>query len=86
MMWAKIKKEIKGTQYNSVDELYNAISDAWENIPEDYIINLVGSFNARFRTVINLRGESLNGHWRDVHSLHHPVFGPMTEQEASQYN
>jgi hypothetical protein len=73
-LWAKIKDMIPLDNIRTQQELDNAIITIWNSIDVDTINNLVWSFPARIQTCLNLNGNCLNGHWKQVHQLHHPSY------------
>jgi hypothetical protein len=62
---------LKGRTFQSDDELFAAIEIAWNEIPEDEIDKLVGSFRARCQVCVEIEGECFNGHWRKGYQIHH---------------
>jgi hypothetical protein len=62
MVWALIKRKLKGLRFANADALFAAIFQVWEEILQDVIDNLCGSFSARCQVCIELSGSSLNGH------------------------
>jgi hypothetical protein len=73
MVWAIIKKKIKGKKFANVGELFMGVEEEWNRIPQETIDSLVGSFEARCRVCIEQNGGPLNGHWDRVHELHHQL-------------
>jgi hypothetical protein len=71
MIWSIIKRKLKEKQYKCDYDLFAAIEEMWYEILRNEIDHLVGSFRARCQVCVELRRESLNGHWRRVHQLHH---------------
>jgi hypothetical protein len=68
-MWALVKKLLRGRRFATKDELFNAMSEAWDSIPMDWINKLCRSFRARCTVCIELDGHSLNGHWGRVKAV-----------------
>jgi hypothetical protein len=71
MVWSIIKRNLRGRKFADKEELFKAAQDEWKKIPGHVIRNLVGSFLARCEMCVKLNGACLNGHWREVHRLHH---------------
>jgi hypothetical protein len=65
-MWALTKEPVKGMRFNDEDELFAAVSQAWDSIPINIVNGLVNSFRARCRVCVELGGGCLNRHWRRV--------------------
>jgi hypothetical protein len=63
--------KLKGRRFQNADELFLAVQEAWDTIPEIEIDKLVGTFRARCQVCVELGGARLNGHWRRVHEIHH---------------
>jgi hypothetical protein len=82
MMWAIVKRRLRGRRFRNADELFAAIKAEWEAIPQATIDNLCSSFKARCQVCKNLGGECLNGHWKEVHRLHHSVDPDNTPEEV----
>jgi hypothetical protein len=70
-LWSKLKDMLPLENITTQAELDNAIRAAWDSIDLETINNFIGSFPARLQTCIGLGGKCLNGHWREVHQLHH---------------
>jgi transposase len=70
-MWAIIKKKLTGRRFSNPNELFASTVQAWREIPQEQIDRLCSSFKARCQVCLNHRGQSLNGHWSEVHRLHH---------------
>jgi hypothetical protein len=68
-MWAISKELVKGRKFTDEDELFTAISEAWDSIPIDVVNRLVNSFRARCRVCLELNGGCLNRHWQRVSKL-----------------
>jgi hypothetical protein len=71
-IWAYLKKRLKGRLFTTADELFAALEAEWNAIPNVLIDKFWSSFPARCQVCANLGGECLNGHWKEVHALHHP--------------
>jgi hypothetical protein len=71
-IWALIKRKLRGRVFSSREELFAAISEEWNNIPNDVIENYWSSFRARCVVCARLNGACLNTHWGEVHREHHP--------------
>ena len=56
-LWLILKKEmyVAGKQYNSIDELWNAITNAARNVSKDSIKALTSSVDCRLLSVIKKR-------------------------------
>ena len=70
MVWAIIKKKLKGKMFSTRHELYEAVKEQWNAIPCNVIDNLLTSFRARLTICAKLNGECLNGFWDEVHKEH----------------
>jgi hypothetical protein len=70
-IWAYIKKMLKRKAFKTADELFAEISEVWVAIPDEIIQNFHSSFWARCLVCQQHDGHSLNGHWKEVHDLHH---------------
>ena len=57
-IWRKLSSEIykEGRQYDTVNDLKNAIMSAWGNLNEDYLTKLISSMKNRVFEVINKNG------------------------------
>lgn len=57
-VWGKLSNEIykEGRQYDTVNDLKNAIMSAWGNLNEDYLTELISSMKNRVFEVINKNG------------------------------
>jgi hypothetical protein len=75
-MWAAIKRKLKGRKFRNEDELFQAIAQAWADIPQGEIDNLCSSVRARCQFCAQYGGQSLNGHWTEVHRVHHESGAP----------
>jgi hypothetical protein len=71
LVWALIKRKLKILRFANADPFFTAIFQVWDEILQDMIDNLCGSFPARCQVCVELSGSSLNGHWREVHRVHH---------------
>lgn len=69
-VWGYIKQRLQGVKFTSVDQLFNAIEAEWNSIPDQILHNFYSSFIARCAICSQNNGESLNGHWTDVHHVH----------------
>lgn len=69
-VWAYIKKRLAGRKFTSKEELFKAISQEWNLIPDAKLHSYYQSFWARCRICKNSNGESLNGKWKDVKKEH----------------
>jgi hypothetical protein len=72
-VWAYIKRKLKGRRFANADELFAALSQEWEAIPQEMIDDFCSSFRARCQVCVNHGGQSLNRHWGEVHAIHHPI-------------
>jgi hypothetical protein len=64
--WPILKRAIRGRRFANPDDLFAALSTAW-----DVIQNVLSSMPARCIVCVAHDGESLNGRWREVHPVHH---------------
>ena len=65
-LWNYLKRKLVGVQFESKEELYEKLSEEWENIPSEIIENHYSSFIARCSVCIDNNGNCLNGHWNEV--------------------
>jgi hypothetical protein len=70
-IWAYLKKKLKGKNFQTADQLFAALSQEWQRIPDAKISKYYTAFRARCTVCAAHGGESLNGHWKEVHALHH---------------
>ena len=63
-LWSIIKQEVyvAGKQYNSKDELWNAVKDTANNVSKDIIRNLTCSVDNRLLSLVQKEGGYIN-HW-----------------------
>lgn len=69
-VWAYIKKKFGGHHFKSKEELFNAIANIWDNIPNEKLHSYYSSFWARCYIFKETNGESLNGKWHDIKEIH----------------
>jgi hypothetical protein len=81
--WTPLKAPLKGKSFRDADELFDELSHSWDEISPEFIRNTYESFPARLQVCIDLSGLSLNGHWADVHRIHHRN-EPTVEEEAQE--
>jgi hypothetical protein len=57
-MWGMMVKSVyaDGRQYNSIEALQEAVFEAWENISENYIADIIDSMKERIFNVIFAHG------------------------------
>ena len=58
-MWAIIKRNVEIRQPKNIVELDRFMVEEWNNIPQNVIINLIGSMNERCQLVIDNNGERI---------------------------
>jgi hypothetical protein len=80
-MWAIIKKQLKGMRFSDKDELFEAISAAWDSIDTNVVNDLVKSFRARCRVCVELNSASLNAHWKRVAEVGDELANPRPATE-----
>jgi hypothetical protein len=73
MLWDNLDGRIRGEHYDDDKRLFADLELLWNWITPHEIMALTSSFRARCEVVIRIGGESLNGHWNEVHALHHPL-------------
>jgi len=58
-MWAEVSRTVYegGRQYNSVSALSTAVFDAWDQISDNYIVDLCDSMKKRVYNVIRNHGK-----------------------------
>jgi hypothetical protein len=66
-----LKRALIGWRFNSQRVFFDAIEIAWWEIDQRALDHLVSSFRARCKVCLKLGGANLNGHWMEVHLLHH---------------
>ena len=69
-VWGYIKKRLEGKKFDNVDQLFNAIKNEWDAIPNEIIHNFYSSFIARCQVCLQNNGQSLNGNWTEVNHVH----------------
>ena len=69
-LWDYLKQRIKGRNFTSGEELFDALFHEWNSIPDEVIHNCYSSFKARCEVCVKINGQCLNGHWTDMHSYH----------------
>jgi hypothetical protein len=67
-MWKIVNGKLRGQQFLGDDDVFVAISDAWNAIEMTIVDNLCQSFLRRCKVCFDLGGESLNRPWREVHN------------------
>jgi hypothetical protein len=58
--------------FTSPEELFAFLAEEWLEIPNEVIERFWSSFHARLQVCAAHKGECLNGHWKEVHRVHHP--------------
>lgn len=56
--------------FKTREQLFYALSHAWNEIPNDTINRYYSSFLARYKVCSSINGESLNSHWKKVNKIH----------------
>lgn len=69
-LWEYLKNRIAGVKFTDADQLFQRLQTEWARIPDSVIHNAYSSFLARCQVCVNIGGENLNGHWKEVHKLH----------------
>jgi hypothetical protein len=67
-----LKMKTIGIVFTNPDVLFVFLSEEWSKILSEIIERFWGSLHARFQVCAAHRGACLNGHWKEVHRLHHP--------------
>jgi hypothetical protein len=86
-VWAILKRGMATQDSGTVDELWEEVRKAWNNIPFGEINHLVESFDSRIQGAKVLHGESLNSHGSvrqmlaDGHTLEE-ISGLWAEEKA----
>ncbi len=57
-LWSYLDYQLKGRTPNNAQELFQILYEAWLNLPQDYLQNLVSSMKRRCEAVISVRGRS----------------------------
>ena len=55
-IWAHMKTQIRGKNFNSKEELKKDITRVWNNIPKDLIVKVVNSVPKRVVEVVKSKG------------------------------
>jgi transposase len=61
-LWAIMKEEVGAQEYETVDELKEAIEEAWDRIPQETIDILADSFPDRLLAILGANG----GHFESI--------------------
>ena len=69
-IWDYLKMKLANMTFKSKEELFYALSHAWNEIPNNTINNYYTSFLARCTVCSRINGESLNGHRKQVKEIH----------------
>ena len=59
-LWAIVKRNVEKRMPKNIDELEQFMSEEWGNIPENVLVNLVGSMSRRCDLIIQGNGERIN--------------------------
>jgi hypothetical protein len=54
-LWNEVGRRVRRPE--SIDQLQRALTDEWNNIPQAFVMRLIGSMRRRCLAVINARGE-----------------------------
>jgi hypothetical protein len=68
-------------RFSDKDELFEAISAAWDSIDTNVVHDLMKSFRARCRVCVELNGASLNPHWKRVAEVGDELANPRPATE-----
>jgi hypothetical protein len=55
-LWGKVKQGLRGQKFKKPDDLFNALSHQWSQIPNTYLEKLVESMPSRCKAVVNTKG------------------------------
>ena len=55
-LWMMVKQKLAGKRFDSKNELWEAVKEAWRNVTLDKLIALVNSMPNRINSVIRARG------------------------------
>ena len=69
-VWDYLKKRTAGKVFIDENQLFNYLRQLWDAIPDDVIHNIYSSFLARCKVCVQIEGQNLNGHWKDVKKIH----------------
>ena len=69
-VWNYLKVKISGRHFSSPRQIYEALQEEWNKIPNEIIHNLYTSFWARCYVCHENNGDHLNGHWKRVREVH----------------
>jgi hypothetical protein len=68
-MWAHVKAKLRGQIPDDADQLFAAVSAAWESIDNGLGNALVMTFRARCRLCVEVDGYCLNRSWDGVREV-----------------
>jgi hypothetical protein len=70
-IWAHLKIKLEGHEFSSHRELFGFLVQESDNLRAEFIDGYCTNFSARLQIYQQINGECLNGHWKDIHYLHH---------------
>ena len=59
-LWGIVKHRVEKHMPNNISELQQYMTEEWENIPDEFLTNLIGSMHNRCQLVIDSNGERIN--------------------------
>ena len=71
-----LKRKLEKLSTTTLSQLWDTLSDLWENIPTDIIENLVSSMPRRIETVIKARGDTQSTRHIYLHKILFYLFLP----------
>ena len=69
MLWAIIKRELMRREVRDDGDLAAAVTDIWNNLPQEMIDAMIDSFKQRLQMVLEMQGGSISG-LLSAHMLH----------------
>ncbi|CAJ0921889.1 unnamed protein product, partial [Mesorhabditis belari] len=55
-LWASVKRELRGYQFSSKDELWDKVQEIWKSISPRTLEELVASMPSRMKEIIKAQG------------------------------
>ena len=69
-LWDYLKNKVRGVFFKNEDELFNRLSQEWDQIPPEIVHNHYSSMRARCIIGQKINDHCLNGHWGEVKKEH----------------
>ena len=83
-IWDYLKKKLAGRNFDTEDDLFEAIRTEWDRIPPEIIHNYYSSFKARCQACLSINGQSLNARWQLVKN-HHDFYRTRLIRQIDQF-